>query len=178
MTTTRTISHYQLIELLKTLKHAMPLTFSALTEPKARINPWGTIYKLSRVNAFTGADYERAVNRAIEKRTGQPSSFEAGARQWGTPLQGHPHLVHKSGAYYLSVHVQAARPIYLVRKPLVTTAGIEAVEMPLVPIDYSLVAPFLPPSRTAPGGVVRRDYSIANIVSLAAMGGNWRVRHD
>ena len=166
----KTITLNQLADLLRNVTHAQPIGFVALIDAKARKtgNPFGTVLKLSKVQAFTGFDYERSVNRQLE-REGSQLSFTAKERSWGERIS--PALAENHGKLYLVAKVENTRkPVYLVK----TAFG-------LLPIAKALVSPFLPVSKPASNQgtdkeIVYRNYSLENIVSLSMGGEKYRIR--
>src|SRR5665213_3526052 len=98
---TQTVTPKQLGEILGKVSHAQPIAFSALINARANKtgNPFGEVLKISRVQAFTGFDYESSVNRQLG-REGQDATFQASARSWGVRVS--PALVKndKTGELY------------------------------------------------------------------------------
>lgn len=154
---------------------ARPIGFSALTEIKASKtgNPFVGIFKLSRVSAFAGFDYENSVNRQLDREGKSQLHFTAAPRKWGTRIS--PLLVEHKGAHYLTVKVEKTRkPVYLVRDALLGT---------LRPVSKEIVAAFLPPSYHAANQgtdkeIVYRDYSLASLVSIALDKELYKVRRE
>ncbi len=173
MKSIKTVSIGELIVRLATFgtKGAQPITFTALINAKARKtgNPFGEVFKLSRVNAFTSFDYEGSVNRQ-QVREGGEGDFAAQARKWGERVG--PSLVENKGEFYLVAKVQTTqKPVYLVRRN-----GF------LTPIARELVAPYLPAKRSSAEAqgvekeIVYRNYALRNLVSLVMGGESLRVR--
>lgn len=166
----KTITQDQLATILRGVTHALPITFSALIDARARKtgNPYGEISKISRVQAFTGFDYEKSVNRQLEREDSQ-LTFAAKERSWGERIS--PALVENKGQLYLVAKVQRAdKPVYLIKKPL-----------GLTPVAKETIAAFLPAHKPATNQgtekeIVYRNYSLANIVSLSMGGERYRVR--
>ena len=138
-----TISVTELAARLAQVKGAQPIHFTALVDARARKtnNPFTQgIFKLSRVSAFTGFDYENSVNRQ-QTREGGPATFEAQERSWGERIA--PALVEKDGKLYLVAKVEHAnKPIYLVR------GGRNGM---LIPMPKAIVAPWLPAPKSSAG---------------------------
>ncbi len=191
-----TITPLELADLLRNeVKHAQPIAFSALTLVDDRRfaqvpiasrltdrtpiigkveNPhYRRIHKLSRVQAFTGADYEAAVIRRREAEQ-VPGGFAAKARKWGERIcHALCRNVEEDGReqFYLIAHVlRAQSPIYLIQRD----------GFPLVPIPKEVIAPFLPASKLTQQGVERevtyRNYALHNLTSLSLAGRQYRVR--
>ncbi len=176
MNTTLTFSPYQLIEFFKNeVKHATPISVSALTKADCRDNPFGCIWKLNKMSAFTGVGiegFEAAVRRREERERGF-ASFVAGPRAWGHYIA--PGLIGHKGQHYIPLHVLSARhPVYMVKKAL---PGLE-LEMPLMPVAKELIESFLNPGRPGPMGVTKRDVRIDHVTAVAVLGRRIRVRHD
>lgn len=163
----RTVSLLQLRRILGRVKSAQPLAFTAVTKCDAyAAAPW-TVYKAQRVQAFTGARFEAAVNRKLEK-AGIDRHYEAGERAWGEKVAAA--LVRKGDEWYLPVHVLSrGRPVYLTST---------ATDLTVVTPD--VVAPYLPirKPRLVYGAptVERRDYSLRSLVFVSVMGHRYRVR--
>lgn len=186
MTATKTVTVSQLREILNGISHAMPIAFSALVDAKAKKtgNPYGDISKLSRVQAFTGADYEKSVNRQLDREGKTQLEFTAKERSWGERVS--PALVQNGGKFYLVAQVlKTAKPVYLVRKPWKLNApntGTILREQILTPIAKEAIAAFLPAVRPATNQgtekeVVYRNYSLENLISVSVNGLRLRVRH-
>ena len=161
----------QLADLLRSVTHAQPIAFSALVDARARKtgNPFGSVSKLSRVQAFTGFDYEASVNRQLGREE-QAQDFQAQARSWGERIG--PALVAKDGELYLVAKVErTAKPVYLVK-----------TKLGLMPVAKEVVAPWLPVSKPASNQgtekeIVYRNYSLRNLLSLSMGGERYRIRH-
>jgi len=163
------INQTELGELLATVTHAMPIAFSALTLPKVRKtgNPFASIRKLSKVQAFTGADYERSVQRQ-ETREGNQASFVAQARTWGERIS--PALVSNKGKLYLVAQIQRTRkPVYLTEQNgLLVVTPKEKVAPYLAPVSFS--------AQPVAKEIVYRNYALENITALSINGEQYRVR--
>jgi hypothetical protein len=185
----KTLTHSQLLARLRALKSAVPISFTAITKVDARRkgketvslngkevvveNPHDDLRKLARISGFTGngfGGYERSVNRQAE-REGKSPTFHASERSWGEMVS--PALVKKGDKYYLAVHVRhSSRPLYMAK----TVGGLKLVH------THS-IAPFLPapsPSfiQQLEKPIVRRDYSIESIVSVALNGERVKIVRD
>ncbi len=192
--------------LMTDVRGATPISFSALTEvdirkkawvdfrenqptrgwskcpvelgdaAELRINPYPAVWKLAKVQAFTGADYERSVNRQ-QVREGAEGLFEAKEHRWGERI-GPALLRHRQkGSLYLVAHVQkTSEPIYLIKSALTGS---------LIPISQAAIAAFLPPDRReaiaeAQGvekPILYTNYSLDSLSFVALAGRRLRVRH-
>lgn len=169
---TETVNISQLAQILRGVSHAMPIAFAALVNVKARKtgNPFGDIAKFSRVQAFTGFDYESSVNRQLSREGKDQLTFEAKERSWGERIS--PALVENNGKLYLVAKIErTAKPIFLTRRN-----GFLSVT------PKEMVAPFLPPSRPATNQgtekeIVYRNYSLESLISLSIAGRKLRIRH-
>lgn len=168
----KTINQTQLAKILSDIKGAMPLTISAFVDTKAKKtdNPYSEIRKLSKVNGFTGADYEASVARQQE-REGKEATFEARDRAWGTRTSAA--LVENKGKKYLVIHPRnTAKPVYFAR----SIAGVlmqvkkEAIEK-FLPKTYSAA-----PAQGVDKEVVYRNYALENITALSINGEKYRIR--
>jgi hypothetical protein len=169
---TQTINQTQLAEILRSVKGATPLTISALVDARARKtgNPFAKVLKLSKVNGMTGADYEKSVNRQLDREGKGQLSFTANERKWGERIG--PALVEKEGKLYLVIHPQrTASPVYFGQNP----------GKLLKAVAKETIAAFLPaPKPAANQGtdkeIVYRNYSLENITALSLGGKTYRVR--
>lgn len=169
-TKVKTVSPTLLAGILSTVEGASPIGLSTFTQVKVSAAcPFHAVAKLSRMNAFTGADWGNTVNRQLE-REGKEATFEKSARKWGKRIGAA--LVEHKGNYYIPTHVQRSNPpVFLVK----TREG-----APWVPVPKSLVANYLPESKAANVGTDKelfyRDFSLANITRLALNGVEYRIR--
>lgn len=193
----KTITHEQLREKLAALKSATPIAFTAITKveakkkgevieygselvaseggvsptrnPKIIENPWQTIMKLAKVQAFTGNPFQSAV-RKQEERENQSPTFVAGDRPWGENVS--PALIQKGDSFYLATQIlHSSEPIYMEK----TNAGLKI-------LNTDSVKPFLPApayrfKQQLEKPVVRKDYSLESIVSISMGGEKYRVRY-
>ncbi len=177
----KTVTRYQLVDLLASVKTATPIGFTALTVVPHRKTgcPFPQVFKLSHVWPFTGTSYGNAVNRQMD-REGNP---DAGSFVPASPRYERlsPALVQfTNGKFGVPVQFnptlrQASRPLYLVRRTLLAP-------LQLVPKDT--VAPFLPtPSvsaRQVEAGVenpiVWRTYGVESLLRVTLGGETYRVR--
>ncbi len=167
----KTVTTTQLRRILARVKGAQPLGFTAVTKCKARVNPLGDIYKAQRVSAFVGARYEAAMNRVLAK-AGEEPSFVAGARQWGSRVEGAPALVRKGDNWYMGVHVlRRSRPVYLVNKGRDLTVVTPDVVADHLPVEKPRLIEGL-------AAIERRDYALDSLVFVHVMGHRYRIRPD
>lgn len=141
-------------------------TLTTRTDARARKtgNPWGTVYKTSRVNVALGTDYETGVNRQ-RGREGAEADFTAQSRQWGTVVAGC--LVEHKGRLYLRCKVERSLSHHY-----------EDADGSL--LDPEAARPFLPAKRqVASQGVerevVERSYALSSVLSIAIDGQVYRV---
>lgn len=167
----KTVSVSQLVSVLRAIGHACPIGFSAMTDarPRKTGNPFVGIAKLSKVSAFTGADWEASVNRQLAREDKAPT-FEQSERQWGVRVS--PALIEKDGSFYLVAQVQHARTTYLAKR-----ASGQSWQI----VNKDTVRAFLPPSRPAAVGTDKglfyRNYSLANLARVTVRGETYRIRH-
>lgn len=169
----KTISQAQLQVMLARVTHALPITISAFVDARCRKtgNPYKSVRKLSKVNGFTGANYENSVNRQQE-REGKDPSFISGGRPWGE--RASPALVEKDGKWYLAIQPKATA------KPLYFTKASDAEPYKLTPKDK--IAAFLPAEKSSAEAqgvdkeVVYRNYGLENIAAVTMNGETYRVR--
>lgn len=168
----KTISQYQLVDRLRMINHATPITISALVDSRARKtnNPYGEILKLSKVNGMTGFDYENSVNRQLG-REGKAKTFEASERSWGRRIS--PALVEKDNSFYIIIKIEKSfRPVFMAR-----------IEKLLKVIPKEKIEAFLPVYRKPANQgtekeVIYRNYSLANLKYAAFGGEQYRIRGD
>ena len=150
----------------------MPITISALVDARAKKtgNPFSEVLKLSKVNGFTGANYEASVNRQ-QDREGSVPAFEARERSWGTRIS--PALVENKGKLFLAIQPQKTeKPVYFGR----TIAGV------LMQVRKEAIQSFLPAKHSSAEAqgvekeIVYRNYSLENITSISINGEKYRVR--
>lgn len=147
---------------------AFILTIEALTNARARVNPYGQIFKRATVNGLANWIYRNAVNRQL-LREDKPADFKPHPRQWGSRIQGTPLVLH-AGETYLEIKVQHRLSCFYQRAD-----G--------TPIAESLIADYLPPARNETGRqgtttpVILRDYPIKNILSFTLDGDSFRILH-
>lgn len=181
-----TVSISQLRDILAGVTHAEPFSATTLTKADAKktLNPYGTIRKLTKINGMVGTVYANAINRQRERENVADSDnpFIPEKRSWGVRVA--PGLVEHKGEYFLPAQLNPSltpKPLYLIEKPNTTNPS----KPPrLVAVDKSVVAPFLPPSRSieaaAAQGVTRevvyRDFRLDSIVNLSLHGRKYRVR--
>jgi len=169
-TKVKTVSPVLLAGILSTIEGAEPIGLSTFTQVKvAATCPFHAVAKLSRMNAFTGANWEKTVNRQLA-REGKEATFERSSRKWGQRIGAA--LVEHKGNYYLPTHIQHTNPpIYLVKT---------REQAPWIPVPKSLVAAYLPESKAANVGTEKelyyRDFSLGSITRLALNGTEYRVR--
>lgn len=172
----KTITINQLKDLLATVNHATPVSFTCLTDAKARKtdNPFAakgqSIHKWTKVNAFTGCIYANAMEKARSIKIGTsgqlPSApaYQAQPRAWGERVSAALVKNENNGRYYLPVHVNHTRePLYLVNT---------GTKLKLVAKE--LVSPYLPEAKASL--VTRRDYALDSIKSICFNGRQYRVR--
>ena len=112
----KVINQEELFNLLATIDHATPIGLSALTEVRAKKtnNPYGRIFKLNKISAFAGIDYEANMNNALVKQ-GQVPSYDPSPRTYGTHLTSS--IIHHKDNDYFACRVLKSRPLYMIRNP-------------------------------------------------------------
>lgn len=174
----KTINKDKLIELFRNLKGSTFIGFSSITNVNAlkknKINslpnPYGEIFKLSKVSACANFDFAHSVNLQRE-REGNQEAFVAKPRTWGRLVS--PSLVEHKGKYYLQVKVEKTRkPIYLIRD--VKTNAFKYVKK-------NEIAAYLPEKNESSRQdvdkqVIIRDYSIDNIHSIVLNKETYKIK--
>ena len=159
-----TLTHSELKDLLRTNKGAEFIGIK--TESNARLkkkdNPFGEVRKISEINGQIRFNYEKAVNKQLEKE-GKKPEFEAKSLPWGEAVEGLPMIKHTPKGsdkekFYLRMRVLATKsPEYTTEDGTVLTK--EQVE------------PFLPKKKSAKSQdlekeIVIRTYDLASIVLI------------
>lgn len=150
------------------------VTFTARTDARLKKtdNPFGKVFKTSRVNGVINWSYGRAVNRQRGREWDgtpdeRPDRFQPYPRKWGQRLPNLPFVQYK-GRVYLEVKVQRAE----------TLGYTDEAGDPLLP---EMITPFLPKvssnadHQEVDREVVLRDYDLANIVEIAFDGATYTV---
>ena len=166
------ISRNELRNVLLNQASATPVTVTAMTDARAKKtnNPFGRIFKMSRVNGFTGFSYENSVNRQRE-REGKDKNFEAQNRSWGEKVNNC--LVEKDGEWYISLKVEKVldKPKYLYydNQKGLTFLSKDKIEN-LLPKSHGAEKQGLDKE------VIYRNYKLESIVSIAINGQLYKVR--
>ncbi len=156
----KTVTKEQFIEILSKVKGATPISFTARIDAKAKKknNPFGEIFKVSRVSAFTSFDYENSVIKQ-QIREGKSPDFQASERAWGERVSSA--LVKNKDKFYLVAKVERARsPIYFYNDN-----GVNKI------VDVAKIREFLPVVKPTSQGlekeVIYRNYAIDNLISVS-----------
>lgn len=146
----KTITVDELAELLSESSGATLISLIAETDARLRKtgNPHGMVYKVAQATGTLGADYEKKVNRQIERENPGKDleKFEAGPRKWG---ENEGRLVEKDGRFYLNFSPN--RVDVLGYK---TSTG--------KPIEAELVEPFLPKKYDSTNQPIEKKVKISN----------------
>lgn len=150
---------------------AFAITIDTRTDARARKtdNPYGRIFKRSRVNGFANWIYGRSVNRQRE-REGLADDFDAMPRAWGARIE-HTPLVFHAGKLYLELKVERS-----LAHSYETADG--------TALTQSQVASFLPAKRDDSGRqgvertVILRDYAISSVVAVVMERQLFPISHD
>ncbi len=166
------ISQAKLRDVLAGIKGAKFATILTETTPKLKGGkscPLNGIVKLSRVNVTLNFNYEKAVNRQLE-REGKEAEFEAEPRKWGNRLKidnKSACLVVKDCQHEIKLGELSTIPpskVYLeckVEKALDSVYVLNGKEVP-----YEEVKPYFYDSTSRQGTdkeVIVRDYSLSSI---------------
>jgi hypothetical protein len=176
-----TINISQLRLILGNLTRATAFGATTLTDARALKtgNPFGTIRKLVKINGMLGTDHAAAVERQRAREgVADQETYESKGRTWGERIG--PALVQKGSEYYLSTQLNPThhpKPLYLIEKQVGTKPRLSVV-------SKDLVAPWLPPDRTAREAaaqgverpVIHRDYRLDSLVTLSLNGRRYRIR--
>ncbi len=152
----KTLTLSQLRDKLLTLRGAVPITISALTQVKTPIE-MPPVLKLARVNGISGADYAASLSRA----TGETHTSRS--RTWGTRVT--PHVVVHGDKTYLTLKVEHAyEHVYLSRHGSL-----------LKTVKDAEVLPYLTSKASA---IKVRDYDISHIKRIAFGGERYKIVED
>lgn len=147
---------------------ASPLTIVALTEARAIKNPYGKIYKLSKVNGFMGTSYETAV-RKREIQEGNFPTFEAQSRVWGKK-QNKCLATHKENSYLSLRPLKIVSPIrYFVKDQFGRFKQIERALIERFLVETAA------PNQPVEKPIIYRNYKLSNIRKIKMNGEVWRV---
>lgn len=162
------ITKGQLIEILSKIKGAQPIAFTAITPANMRKtdNPFYPARKVCRVFAFTGVNYEAAVNRQ-RAREDKPADFHKQPRIWGRRVS--PALAVDQDRFYLVAKVERRRnPIYIYNNN-----GINEI------VSTEKIKSFLPIEKPTSQGLEKeveiRNYSIDSIISISIDKEKYRI---
>ena len=155
-----------IVDLLSSIKGARVVTITTKTEPALTAgNPFDkdNLFKISRVNGMVNWNYANSVNRQLG-REGQPATFAAEPRKWGTRLQGLPFVVHtKDGGLRLYLEMKVERSL-----------DYHYEDANGNPIDKDMVNPWLKPKgksrQNVEKEVMLRDYRMDHIIAIATGG--------
>lgn len=193
----KTLSHSQLVELLKNKGGAFPVGLRATTDAKlskfakgegrndVSANPFANVSKDVRAVGFVGASYEKAVQREGVVRQGMmdADAFKGAPRSWGVWVTGCESKVacHK-GRFYLRTQTT---PGMRKRQPAKVLCYKDASGRVLSKDD---VAPYLPAKSVsakqasvgmdAPNQVDVREYAFDSITVLRIAGRTYRLVPD
>lgn len=164
----------QLQKRLQKIDSVTPIGMTSVTTPSMRVrgNPFrDRVLKITRTNAWIGANYTRQVNRQ-RVREDSPPDFQAVPRTWGRRLWKSPLVLLTSGGgrkfWYLDCRVVARQWVF---------RDLHTGEL----IDEAQLAQWLVRSRPSRRQrlhrhVILRDYRIDRIAELRVGGEVWRPR--
>jgi hypothetical protein len=170
------ISEADLVALLSSLRGSKFLTITSRTDARLKKtgNPYGTVYKVSKVNICVNFQYEAGVRRRLEKEGKNPDDFVRG-ESWHTAVKSEdgfltPLCSHKqTGAVYLRCQRLATigEPVYF------TQDGVE--------VTREEIAEWLPKqSEYANQGLeaplIFLTYALSSIVEVVAEGETYTVQ--
>lgn len=161
---TTTVSVLGLREILSAVRSATPVTLTALTVPEQKVNPYGRIRKLVRINAMTGCRWENAKARAAGKPL--PTDPKPLERAWGERDESAVVTKVKDGVEvaYLPVQINhASQPLYLIEDP--TTRRLRQIPEADVRAYVRAERPFS-----------YKDYRLDNLLAINLRGRKLRVR--
>lgn len=135
----------------------VPSNIRKTSADKTQVNPYyGRLTKRFTVSASVGPNYERAVNRALEK-AGEEPDFEAGERAWGE--RNEDVIVEHKGARYLVLHEHTrSQEVFVVD-------GTQVVEK-------AELLPFIAPPK--PGPVTYRNPKLESVRAVRYSGKLYR----
>jgi hypothetical protein len=156
------VTKSEMLDILINTKGAKPVTIMTKTEPKLLKKhretgepcPYTKVEKRARVNGMINFDYEKSVNRQLE-REDKESNFESMERKWGKHVTRS--VIEHKGNHYLQIKVEKV------------VDSLHTEDDKKVEID----AGYLPKKSSRQGTdkqVIVADYSLNNISSMK-MGG-------
>lgn len=164
----------QLTNRLRQVRGVMPVGMTTITEPamRKRRNPFvDRVLKITKTNAWIGANYARQVNRQRVREDRTPD-FESVPRSWGKRQWRSPVVLLDTGYgrkyWYLDCRVVAR---------IWTYRDLDTGEL----IDESDLLPWLIRSRPSRRQrlhkhIILRDYRLDHIAELRINGEVWRPR--
>lgn len=137
----KTITTSVLADILIQTTGAKPVTLVAFTDTRARKtnNPYGRIWKRSKVNGMVGFHYDPGVIRRLLKEGKDPEAFKRG-ESWHEPVMLGDHLTP------LCRHKSDPSRLYLRFMYLATIGEPDFFSDNGTKLDYADVAQFLPAS--------------------------------
>ncbi len=86
----KTLTQSQLVAIIAGSPGVVMLGLQTLTDTKARKtgNPFGQIFKRTKLGAVVGADYQKSVEREAGRQGADASEFEAEKLPWGEWVKG------------------------------------------------------------------------------------------
>lgn len=136
------------------------ITIRAKTVPEMRKtnNPYfGRVHKISLANGTIGADYEKAVNRKLEKQ-GEEPDFVAGPRPWGETIN--KALVQLRDKYYIRFIEKHRKEYWFLDD---------------YPCSKDMFTAFLPKKKEEI--ITYRNFTVDNILCIKWRGRTMRIAH-
>lgn len=173
----KTITDQEAFRILSAIKGTRLLSFEACVEVRLPKRKWvdaqgkarPTVYKISKVNAAIGFNYESSVNRQLT-REGKEAEFEALPSTVGTHIPGTPFIKNENtGNLLLWVKVEKVcdDPRYICDGMPIEKAEFEAL--------------MAPPSESSRQGtdktIICRAYSFKNITNFNLSGTKYIIHH-
>ena len=150
------LSLQKFVNMMFTRKGTTLMVIETVTIPKQVKNPYGKIFKHSRVKIQTGFDWENAVNNALAKQ-GEARDFVAGERQWGETEEKRMFSFLRDKVYLRARKLHVYHDRYFVN-------GKE--------VNYDVIAPYLR-VRNDPQPAEFRNYSLENIKAVVLKRRRW-----
>ena len=133
----KTLTHLELVEKLQGVSSTF-VGLETLTDARARKNPFGRIFKKTRLVASIGGEYQRSVNREAERQDGKPQ-FKAESLPYGQ-WSAKNKVIEHNGEFQLRV---LATPGKRMRQP----AKVQFYDCAGNLLDFNSIKPFLSPAR-------------------------------
>jgi hypothetical protein len=95
----KTLTYDKLLEKIADIRGTVIAGLQTLTDSRARKNPFGKIYKETRLVGFIGVDYQNSIVRESDRQGAQAENFTAESLPWGEWLYANRVISHNGKLY-------------------------------------------------------------------------------